>query len=137
MNKETINNHARNLLAKMWKNKEQLWPKEQRTALQIISPADAARILGLEYLELANLGDQRFSHRRGQYKVAGLLDRQANKIAISTEYPTKVTRFTAAHEIGHFLMHPGETMHRDLPLDGSHKNMNNQWGQTLSDPHEI
>lgn len=119
MDKLHINNQATGLLQQIWKEKEKLWPNEQKTALKVIDPAAAANILGIEYLELPNLGDQRFALKGMQYRVAGLLDRQANKIAISTENSTEICRFTAAHEIGHFLMHPGEVMHRDLPLDGS------------------
>src|SRR5690606_12973704 len=30
-------------------------------------------------------------------------------------------RFTAAHELGHCLLHAGITLHRDRPLDGSRR----------------
>ncbi len=52
-------------------------------------------------------------------RVAGLLDRQAKKIAVATQFSKEIVRFTAAHEIGHWLLHPHEIMHRDRPIDGS------------------
>nr|WP_320166315.1 ImmA/IrrE family metallo-endopeptidase [uncultured Methylophaga sp.] len=121
MDRHSINEQARNLLLEIWKEKERIWPNQQKTPIEIINVQAAAQILGVNYLELPNLGDQRFALKGRQYAVAGLLDRQANKIAVSTEHTPEITRFTGAHEIGHFLMHPGEVMHRDMPLDGSSK----------------
>ncbi|MGH6881774.1 MAG: ImmA/IrrE family metallo-endopeptidase, partial [Hypericibacter sp.] len=52
------------------------------------------------------------------YEIAGLIDRQANKIAVSRKFPPETMRFTGAHELGHWLMHSKEVMHRDRPIKG-------------------
>jgi hypothetical protein len=85
----------------------------------MLEPETAARILGLKYEEYPDLGSSTFSFCDQKMKVAGLIDRQANKIAISTEFSLKTRRFTAAHEIAHWILHPHEVMHRDRPIDGS------------------
>jgi len=33
-------------------------------------------------------------------------------------FPQETIRFTGAHEIGHWLLHPKEVMHRDRPVKG-------------------
>ncbi len=106
----------------IWGHRESLFPHRQVTALQILEPAVLAHVLGAEYLELDNLSDQVFSFRGKNFKVGGLVDRQAGKIAVSTECSMEATRFTGAHELGHWILHPEQTMHRDIALDGSQVN---------------
>jgi Zn-dependent peptidase ImmA (M78 family) len=43
-------------------------------------------------------------------------DRRREIITVSTRFPYPTQRFTGAHEIGHFVMHPHEVMHRDRPV---------------------
>jgi len=60
-------------------------------------------------------------------KTAGILDRRERKILVSEEVDVEERRFTAAHEIGHLLLHEGvrETyLHRDRPKVGMTKNGN-------------
>ncbi len=84
----------------------------------MLEPWAAAEILNLEYLELPNLGEQEFSFRGKQFKVAGSLDRQLNRVAVSTEFKPATVRFTGMHEMGHWMIHPDEVMHRDKPIAG-------------------
>lgn len=116
MNKEKIEMEVRKLHEELWNKKEQLLPNQQATPFQLLSPRLATSVLGLEYLELEQLGSSKFSFRGQKFRVAGLIDRQAKKIAVSTEFSSKITRFTAIHEIGHWLLHPDEIMHRDRPI---------------------
>ncbi len=52
--------------------------------------------------------------------TAGIFDRPAGKISICTSFPAEVQRFTAAHEIGHALLHPQMNVaHRDRALEGA------------------
>lgn len=104
----------------LWAHKETLWPNRQPPPLGMLDPAVAASLLGLTYLELPTLGSTRFAPQGQRFQAAGLFDRRSGKIAISTEFPLQERRFTAAHEIGHFLLHEQEVMHRDRPLGGYH-----------------
>lgn len=49
--------------------------------------------------------------------VAGVMDRIQRKIVISTRFPIECQRFTLAHEIGHYLLHPGTKYFRDRSMD--------------------
>src|SRR5690606_37085640 len=59
----------------------------------------------------------------------GLIDKQSRQVLLSSGLPPTVRNFTAAHELGHALMHEFEGMHRDKPLDGSSTNNNPQEGE--------
>ena len=115
-----IEKEARQLLLMLWENKELVWPDRQVLPLDIPDPAKACAYLGIEYLELPTLNNQPFMFKGRKMKTAGLIDRQANRIVISAEYQPSIMRFTAAHELGHWLLHPDEIMHRDRPIsDGA------------------
>ncbi|ATH83146.1 ImmA/IrrE family metallo-endopeptidase [Pseudomonas sp. KHPS1] len=122
MNEEQIREAVGWLHREIWDGKELLWPDHQPTPIQMLQPDAAAHILGFDYDELPNLGSPRFGRGNQQYRAAGVLNRPANKIAISLEYPLHVRRFTGAHEIGHCMLHDDEIMHRDMPLDGGPRN---------------
>ena len=118
MNKESIQKAARELQRDLWRNRDDLWPGQQVTAFEVLDPGAAAHFLGLQFEEHEDLGGERFGFRGQRFRVAGLMDRQAKKIAIATWFPFETRRFTAAHEIGHWLLHPDQVMHRDRPIDG-------------------
>lgn len=66
--------------------------------------------------------DQLETDYKGGRSAAGLWQRDRATILVSTRYSYEIRRFTAAHEIGHFLLHPhvgDRTLHREMPLDGS------------------
>lgn len=86
---------------------------EVATLMELLEPKIICQTLGIHYEEHPTIAHA-FGPRR---KIGGLLDRQTGKIAVSMEFPVETMRFTAAHEIGHWLMHPGEIMHRDMPID--------------------
>lgn len=51
-------------------------------------------------------------------ELAGVMDRRIRTISVSRSFSMEVRRFTAAHEIGHWVLHPSEVYHRDRPLTG-------------------
>jgi len=52
--------------------------------------------------------------------LAGFLDRDKSLIAVSARLKPEIKRFTAAHEIGHFILHPEITSLREDPrTDGA------------------
>lgn len=84
----------------------------------MLEPEVAAHVLGVEYVEMPNLGDPRFGYRGQHLKIAGSIDRGLNRISVSTEFKHNTVRFTGAHEVGHWVLHPDQVMHRDLPVEG-------------------
>jgi Zn-dependent peptidase ImmA (M78 family) len=85
--------------------------------LQLFRPDHAAQVHGYEY-EVAegSLGVHGVGSDR--YQVAGIVDPTNNIIKIAGNLKYEVQRFTAAHELGHMVLHPGMTLHRDRPLSG-------------------
>ncbi|MEQ1813508.1 MAG: ImmA/IrrE family metallo-endopeptidase [Candidatus Nitrotoga sp.] len=121
MNNEQIRNLVRELHKEIWTKQKQLWPDKQMTPLQMLSPAKAAELYGVSYTEVDDLGCGNFPYGISNMRVAGLLHRTAKKIIVSTMFPIETVRYTAAHEIAHWLLHPNEIAHRDRPIDGSNK----------------
>lgn len=115
MNKQLIEEKARDLQIRIWDQHEVIWPDRDVTPLEVLEPEIAAFVLGFNYEiheELRLLGQS------SKYAIAGILDRQSGKIAVSRQFPNETVRFTGAHEIGHLLLHPGHVMHRDRPIKG-------------------
>jgi len=65
-----------------------------------------------------NLWPNGHPHLARMFEVAGFINRLHKTIEISKRFPRETMRFTGAHEIGHWLMHPKENMHRDRPING-------------------
>ncbi len=49
-------------------------------------------------------------------EIGGVLDRALRRIVVANKLPLEVQRFTLAHEIGHYFLHPELIYHRDLPI---------------------
>lgn len=116
MDKVYIEQAARSLQIDIWK-----WRESMLTSIPelvaMLDPALAAQYLGVLYEERPSLG--RFGFRGSQFEVAGALDRNARRILLSQVFPWDQRRFTAAHEIGHWILHPNEvSIHRDRPING-------------------
>lgn len=100
---------ARELQLRIWKQRDSIWRGTVPIdPVAMLDPAIAAAVLGFAYEDVDYLGDE----------VAGLIDYSSKRIAVSLQYSVPVRRFTAAHELGHALMHREHRMHRDRPVDG-------------------
>jgi Zn-dependent peptidase ImmA (M78 family) len=102
---------ARVLLRRIWVKSEARDPREVlRSALDL-----AAQDLKLEVERVpAILGDN---------QIAGVLDRLGKRIQVATKFRHTSQRFTCAHEIAHFILHPGTVYFRDRELSapGQHR----------------
>jgi hypothetical protein len=101
----------------------EIWQRAGRThhtmphLLQLFRPEHAAQVHGYEYeVAAGSLGVHGVGKDR--YQVAGLVDPKNNIIKIAGNLKYEVHRFTASHELGHMVLHPGMTLHRDRPLLG-------------------
>ena len=114
--KRQIENEAIRLRWERWDRRAQFWPGRQPHPLEILDPQIAARVLGvdLEYFE-----ELSFDISQRRFETAGLFDRANGKIAIARCYGPEVALFTAAHELGHLLLHKEKVvLHRDMPIGG-------------------
>lgn len=116
-----IQRAARDLHRELWRNQHLLTQSRQLTPIELLQPEYAAFVLGLDYQEVSTLGESRFGPSGKQFRAAGLINFADKRVLVSTEFADAVMRFTAGHEMGHWMLHQGrvETMHRDLPIDGS------------------
>lgn len=101
---------ARKLLADIEKNASVLWPNTAPARLFMCDPSAACSLLGLQYLPDSHLGSF------GGTATAGMLDRKNRAVLLSFKQSFESLRFTAAHEVGHYLLHPEEVMFRDRSL---------------------
>lgn len=115
MNRQRIEDSATQVQRKIWRNRHNLWPNQSIDPIDMLNPSVACQLIGVVYEEHTNLGT--FGYKGKQFEIAGLIDRQVQKIAVSNSFSQEVVRFTAAHEVGHWLLHPNEVMHRDRPLN--------------------
>ena len=58
------------------------------------------------------------SEQRG-YEIAAYMERTQNRIVVAQKYRPEWRRFTMAHEVAHWVIHPGISYHRDRPLTGA------------------
>jgi formiminotetrahydrofolate cyclodeaminase len=97
---------------KIWKDKVIEFPAE------VLQPNMVLRkVMGYSYEEVDQIG----TYRQGGeiFEIAGLIDKKKKHVAISKNFPQETISFTAAHELGHAILHRGVVLHRDKPMDGS------------------
>jgi Zn-dependent peptidase ImmA (M78 family) len=117
MNKVQVEEAAHSVHREIWLRRQNIWPMGLPPLEGMLDPCVAARVLDLEYEIRERIGGD--GSRQWGADAGGFLDRGRGVIAVSGRYPYEVQRFTAAHEIGHMVMHPwvGErVIHRDLPI---------------------
>lgn len=113
-----IETKAINLQREMWRAKNQIFLDSKLPApLEILDPAIAFALIGYDFNLEETLG-QHFNDGR-QTEVAGTIDESSKQVRISRKFAHDIRNFTAAHELGHALLHDARGLHRDRPLDGS------------------
>jgi hypothetical protein len=85
--------------------------------LDVLDPCDALKALGFDFYWSESLGYA--SSSEGSFKVAGIIDYPRKRVDVSSLESLAVRNFTAAHELGHAVLHDGIALHRDRPLDGT------------------
>ncbi|MBU2266878.1 MAG: ImmA/IrrE family metallo-endopeptidase, partial [Bacteroidetes bacterium] len=119
-----IENSVIELQNLIWKNRKEIWKKESpEKPIEILKPGVIfKKALGFDFGEINDLGLS--AELNNEYEIAGFID-QKNKIVLISKVSNKQTQnFTAAHELGHAMLHKQAVMHRDRPMDGSVLNSN-------------
>jgi IrrE N-terminal-like domain len=110
---------VKRLQNEMWTNKSHIWPKNTpRKPLEILNPIDALNYIGYECKIEVTLGQYKDGDKL--IEVAGFIDDKLKEVCISEQFAHNIQNFTAAHELGHALLHEGQGRHRDRPIDGSY-----------------
>jgi formiminotetrahydrofolate cyclodeaminase/Zn-dependent peptidase ImmA (M78 family) len=109
---------ARNLQNTIWRYREKLGLKPDDGDLSILNPQLVlTKMLDYQYEEPESLG--KHLTEEGYFEVAGIINKPGKSVAVSRQFSKETRNFTAAHELGHALLHSQPVMHRDKPLDGS------------------
>lgn len=117
---DEIEQKAINLQRLMWKNRHKIWPNIKTTnPISILDPLVAFKLLGYDCDLEQNLGE--FIIDGKLIEAAGVIDSNSKKVRISRRFRPDIQHFTAAHELGHAILHMGNGLHRDMPLDGTIK----------------
>jgi hypothetical protein len=102
----------------IWNYRQQIWPDGVPTdPVDLLDPSMALEAIGFNYSLSDSLGY--FPDHRTGTKVAGYIDQCKKSVRISRHLPYETWRFTAAHELGHAILHNDVRMHRDRAIDGS------------------
>jgi Zn-dependent peptidase ImmA (M78 family) len=109
--KEEIAVKAKELQIEVYKKLKAANPRQDPSPYRCLDPELICEHLGIRYESISEIGYERFTGGR----MVGLMDRQAKKIVVAGGDPWPQMRFTAAHEIGHWVLHGDLTMHRDRP----------------------
>jgi hypothetical protein len=117
--KAAIEKFASDLHARLWRERESLFGGiSPSDPIELLDPAFALHLVGYDFSVEEGLG--KYRGKGGYVEVAGLIDRPSKRVCVSRQFPTNVRTFTAAHELGHAVLHAaGGGIHRDRPLDGT------------------
>lgn len=112
-----IEDVARDLQRTMWLKREEIFGSADVDPIEILDPVVALRFLGYDVSMYESLGE----HVGGKdsFEVAGIVDNETKEVRISRRYSPALRNFTAAHELGHVLLHEASGLHRDRAPDGS------------------
>ena len=100
---------------KIWQNRETLCGKKNVDPVMVTDVRLAFDAIGYRFESQSSLGAT-FST-----DIAGYIDAENKFAAISEAFPIPVQKFTAAHEIGHAILHEANGLHRERPNEGSLK----------------
>jgi len=115
---ESIERAVKELKEMIWRRRKEVWPDgDPDDLVEFLNPSVALMLLGYEFSKADSLGQ--FYSNGMSFEVAGILDRTNKSIQISRQMAFETQSFTAAHELGHAVLHENMSMHRDRPLDGS------------------
>jgi hypothetical protein len=88
---------------------------------QLFSPDVAIEKYGYAYEIRESMPGALSGH---QFQTAGMIDTEQNIVMISSAMQFETQRFTAAHELGHLVLHeslPTMRQHRDRPVTGERR----------------
>lgn len=108
---------VRKLQNQLWRNRAKLWKDAPTEPLAAFEPEKALSFLGYSCAVDDTLGS--FQSLSGRFEVAGLFEANVGRVRLSRHFPNDEILFTAAHELGHAVLHPRmDGAHRDRPKSG-------------------
>lgn len=115
--RKQIERIARKLQGSMWRHRKEIFGTDDVDPISILDPVLALHALGYKVELRESLGQH--SAGKESYEVAGIMDSSTSSVQISRRYAPALRNFTAAHELGHALLHRRVGLHRDRAPDGT------------------
>jgi Zn-dependent peptidase ImmA (M78 family) len=114
-----IENIVRKLQNTIWLQRETIYKnKNIKTPLDILQPDIVLeKVMGYTFQRPNSLGIYELNGEI--FETAGLINKNEQLVQVSKRFPQETQNFTAAHELGHAILHKQTVLHRDKPLDGS------------------
>lgn len=122
---QKIEHVVRSLQNKLWLHRSELFPTgNTMEPADVLDPLVALNGIGYQSETVESLG--RCQSPDEIFEVAGMIDGLEQKVFISRQFPLPIRNFTAAHELGHAILHKEVGLHRDRPLDGGSNNVSRE-----------
>ncbi len=121
MDKVAIEKEVRRLQFEIYGQRDIRYPLGVPGIPTLFDPLNVAEHCGL-FFEARDRLDTDYA---GGGEAAGVWQRSRSTILVSRRFPYDVQRFTGAHEIGHYVLHPwigDRTLHREMPFDAPRAN---------------
>jgi Zn-dependent peptidase ImmA (M78 family) len=120
---------VRRLQNQLYIHSDKIWKENfPEVSIEVLKPDIVfKKVLGYVYVEAEGLGTHEVNGDR--FEVAGIIDKSKRVVQVSRRFPEESKRFTAAHELGHAILHNQTILHRDRAIDGS--------GNTIRLPEEL
>lgn len=117
---------VRQLQNLLWVQKEKIWKNNiPNIPLGVLKPEVALKkVMDYSFITSNSLGFHFIEGNR--YEVAGMINKKEKSVQISSNFSPETQNFTAAHELGHAILHHQIVLHRDKPMDWSVKQSKNR-----------
>ncbi|MFZ2524573.1 MAG: ImmA/IrrE family metallo-endopeptidase [Candidatus Ferrigenium altingense] len=113
-----IERRVKNLHRRIWQNRNKIWSNvTPSNPIDMLDPVIALKFVGYDCELDETLGI--FYSDGKLIEVAGTIAKSSAKVCISRRFENNIRNFTAAHELGHALLHQTGSLHRDRPLNGT------------------
>jgi formiminotetrahydrofolate cyclodeaminase len=109
---------VRRLQNMLWLQRGKIWKNQTfQSPLELLKPEIVLKkVIGYSFLQSNSLG---FYEQDGdRFEIAGDIDKSKKLVRISGRFSLETQNFTAAHELGHSILHKQTVLHRDKPIDG-------------------
>ena len=116
---QEIEAKVREIHGLIWQKRAELFPDGvPGDPVQLLDPAIALRWLGFDFRYEEGLGQM--PGKSGPIEIGGLINNSTKQVRVARQFSPAVRSFTAAHELGHAVLHAQHlsVLHQDKPLDG-------------------
>ena len=103
----------------LWLQKDSIWKNDSvKLPFDVLRPEIVLkRVMDYDYQSVDSLGNSEINGEL--FEIAGLINKNERLVQVSKHFSQETQNFTAAHELGHAILHKQTVLHRDRPLDGS------------------